>query len=198
MPGEGAGRLRAEGPAEAHEGSAAIVRRRGSRRPAAGVPGAGLFVREGDAEGREPVAEFLSVGDEPAPPAVSAALGLAEGVTACVRRRRFLLDGKPVMLATSYLDAVLVAGTPIAEPDSGPGGIHARLAELGHEPARFLEEIRSRMPSPEEADRLGLAAGTPVVLVRRTAFTADGRAVEVKEMVLDASAYVLQYEFDTP
>ncbi|WP_405702836.1 GntR family transcriptional regulator [Streptomyces sp. NBC_00069] len=149
-------------------------------------------------EGGEPAVEFLSVGDEPAPAAVSAVLGLAEGAPACVRRRRFLLDGKPVMLAASYLDAVLVAGTPIAEPDSGPGGIHARLAELGYGPVRFREEVRSRMPSPEEADRLGPAAGNPVVLVRRTAFAADGRAVEVAEMVLDASAYVLEYEFDAP
>ena len=31
------------------------------------------------------------------------------------------------MLASSYLDAELVAGTPITEPDTGPGGIYARL-----------------------------------------------------------------------
>nr|WSW45742.1 UTRA domain-containing protein [Streptomyces sp. NBC_01001] len=198
MPGEGDGRLRAEEPAEAREGSGPILRRRGIQRPAVGVRGAGRSVREGDTEGREPAVEFLSVGDEPAPAAVSAVLGLAEGASACVRRRRLLLGGKPVLLATSYLDAVLVAGTPIAEPDSGPGGIYARLAELGCEPVRFREELRSRMPSPEETERLGLAAGTPVVLVCRTAFAADGRAVEVDEMVLDASAYVLEYEFDAP
>ncbi|MGW0390742.1 UTRA domain-containing protein [Streptomyces sp. NPDC003042] len=45
---------------------------------------------------------------------------------------------------------------------------------------------------------LGLAAGTPVVPIVRTAFAAEGRVVEVNEMVLDASAYVLEYEFDAP
>jgi GntR family transcriptional regulator len=35
-----------------------------------------------------------------------------------------------------------------------------------------------------------------VVLVARTAFDADGVAVEVNEMVLDSSAYVLEYGFD--
>lgn len=174
------------------------IRWRGIREPAADAPGAGHLVPEADAGGREGAAEFLSVADEPAPAAVAAALGIAEGAPACVRRSRFLLDGKPVLLATSYLDAALVAGTPIAEPDSGSGGIHARLAELGLEPARFREEIRSRMPSPEEADRLGLAAGTPVVLVSRTAFAAGGRVIEVDEIVLDASAYVLEYAFDAP
>ncbi|MFD6886130.1 GntR family transcriptional regulator [Streptomyces sp. NPDC059957] len=125
-------------------------------------------------------------------------LGLGDGAPACVRRRRFLPDGKPVMFATSYLDAALVAGTPVTEPDSGPGGIYARLAELGHKPARFREEVRSRMPGAEEAVSLGPAAGTPVVLVVRTAFDAGGRVAEVNEMVLDASAYVLEYEFDAP
>ncbi|MGW1939753.1 UTRA domain-containing protein [Streptomyces sp. CB03578] len=40
--------------------------------------------------------------------------------------------------------------------------------------------------------------GTPVVLICRTAFTVEGKVVEVNEMVLDASAYVLEYECDAP
>lgn len=160
--------------------------------------GEGRSIWAADTEDREPEVELLGVTEEAAPEAVARVLGLTEGTAACVRRRRFLLDGKAVMLATSYLDADLVAGTPVTEPDTGPGGIYARLAELGAGPARFREEVRSRMPSPDEAARLGLGAGTPVVLVCRTAFAADGRVVEINEMVLDASAYVLEYEFDAP
>ena len=52
------------------------------------------------------------------------------------------------------------------------------------------------MPAPEEADRLRLPAGTPVILISRTAMAHDGRTVEVNEMILDASAYVLEYDFD--
>ncbi|MFE5772804.1 GntR family transcriptional regulator [Streptomyces sp. NPDC056485] len=196
------GVLQTEGLAEARKGAGVfvrefrLIRRRGIQRLAADVWGQGRSIWAADTEDREPVVEFLSVADEPAPSAIAAVLGLAEGARACVRRRRFLLDGKPVLLATSYLDAALTAGTAIAEPDSGPGGIYARLADLGREPVRFREELRSRMPTPEEADRLGLTSGTPVVLVCRTAFTADGHAVEVNEMTLDASSYVLEYEFD--
>ncbi|MFD3676549.1 GntR family transcriptional regulator [Streptomyces sp. NPDC058613] len=196
------GVLQSEGLAEARKGAGVfvrefrLIRRRGVQRLAPGVWGDGRSIWAADTEDREPVVEFLGVTDEAAPDAVAVVLGLGAGATACVRRRRFLLDGKPVMLASSYLDAALVAGTPVAEPDSGPGGIYARLAELGHGPARFREEIRSRMPDPDEAARLGLAAGTPVVLVCRTAYTAEGQAVEVNEMVLDSAAYVLEYEFD--
>ncbi|MFD3803350.1 GntR family transcriptional regulator [Streptomyces sp. NPDC058619] len=196
------GVLQSEGLTEARKGAGVfvrefrLIRRRGVQRLASDIWGDGRSIWAADTEDREPVVEFLSVGDEVAPDAVAAVLGLGLGAAACVRRRRFLLDGKPVMLATSYLDAALVAGTPVAEPDSGPGGIYARLAELGYGPARFREEIRSRMPGPDEAARLGLAAGTPVVLVCRTAYTAEGKVVEVNEMVLDSSAYVLEYEFD--
>lgn len=102
----------------------------------------------------------------------------------------------PVLLATSYLPLPLVAGSAITREDTGPGGTYARLAELGHEPVHFREEIRSRMPSPDEVTQLDLAPGTPVILICRTAFTGQGRAVEVNEMTLDAGSYVLEYDFD--
>jgi GntR family transcriptional regulator len=119
-----------------------------------------------------------------------------DGARVCVRRRRYVLDGKPVLLSTSYLPAELVAGTAIAQPDTGPGGMYARLEELGRRPVRFREEIRSRMPSAQEADRLALSSGVPVVLVVRTAFDAEGRVVEVNDMVLDAASYILEYDFE--
>ncbi|WP_344583288.1 UTRA domain-containing protein [Streptomyces lunalinharesii] len=72
----------------------------------------------------------------------------------------------------------------------------ARPAELGCPPVHFREEIRSRMPSGDEADRLCLGAGTPVIVVVRTALAAGGRAVEVNEMVLDSAAYVLTYDVE--
>ncbi len=81
-------------------------------------------------------------------------------------------------------------------PETGPGGTYARLAEPGHGPVRFREEIRSRMPGAQEAERLESPAGVPVVLVARTAFDSEGLAVEVNEMVLDSSAYDLDYDFE--
>ncbi|AEW95402.1 MULTISPECIES: GntR family transcriptional regulator [Streptomycetaceae] len=171
------------------------VRRVGGRRVARANWGAGRSVSAGEVEGRDLVVDRVRVTEEAAAGRVAGALGVAVGEPLCVRRRRYVLDGEAVLLATSYLPAALVAGTAVTEDDPGPGGVYARLAELGEAPARF-REIRSRMPSREEADGLGLGAGTPVVLVRRTAFTASGRAVEVNDMVLDSAAYVLEYEFD--
>lgn len=192
--------LQTEGLAEARKGAGVYVRafrpirRRGIERLAREGWGAGRSVWEADIGDRVPVVELDDVAECDAPRHIAAVLDTS---ATWVRRRRFVLEGKPVLLAVSYFPAALVAGSPITQPDTGPGGAYARLAELGHAPVRFREEIRSRMPTAAEADRLGLAAGTPVVLITRTAYAADGSPVEVNEMTLDAAAYVLEYEFDS-
>jgi GntR family transcriptional regulator len=110
------------------------------------------------------------------------------------RRRRYLLDGRPVEFATSYLPLDIARGTPIAEPNPGPGGIYARLEELGHRLDHFEEEIRARMPTPSEVKTLNLASGVPVIHLIRTAYDTDKRAVEVCDTVMAADAYVLSYQ----
>ncbi|SDF91473.1 GntR family transcriptional regulator [Lentzea fradiae] len=145
--------------------------------------------------GTRPRTEGVTVGVEVPPAAIATVLGLGEDAQVVVRRRRYVVDDKPVQLSTSYYPEALVAGSAIAEVDTGEGGAYARLKELGYEPVRFREELRSRMPGESESAALDLAQGTPVVLIVRTAYTADDLPVEVNEMVLDAAAYVLEYKF---
>lgn len=171
------------------------IRLRGIQRLAREQWGNGRSIWSADIESRALEVDRVSVSEATAPAYVSAALGLAAGDLVCVRRRRFVLDDKPVQVATSYLPLSLVAGSAITQEDTGPGGTYARLAELGHEPVHFREEIRSRMPSPDEVTQLGISPGTPVILICRTAFTEEGRPVEVNEMALDAASYVLEYDF---
>jgi len=197
------GVLQAEGLVEARKGAGVFVRdfkpirRRGLERLAHAQWGEGRSIWTADAGDRELVVDSVEVGEEDAPAAIAGVLGLSdEAARVCVRRRRYVLDGKPVLLAASFLAADLVSGTPIARPDTGPGGIYARLEELGRKPVHFREEVRSRMPSGDEAERLALPTGVPVLLIARTAFDAAGVAVEVNNMVLDSSAYVLEFDFD--
>lgn len=197
------GVLRSEGLAEARKGAGVFVRRfrplrrHGIQRLARDRWGSGRSVWSADLDDeRELVVDQLSVTEGQATASVATVLGLTPGDSVWMRSRRFVLDGKPVLLSVSHLPAGLITGSAITRPDSGPGGTYARLAELGHAPARFREEIRSRMPTTAEAQDLGLPSGTPVILICRTAFTGDGTAVEVNEMALDASSYILDYEFD--
>lgn len=50
------------------------------------------------------------------------------------------------------------------------------------------------MPAPDEVKMLRLASGVPVIHLVRTAYDADGRAVEVCDTVMAADAYVLAYQ----
>ncbi|MFJ4786029.1 GntR family transcriptional regulator [Streptomyces sp. NPDC088794] len=194
--------LKDEGIAESRKGAGVFVRsfrplrRRGIQRLSQEQWGSGQSIWSADIEDRTLVVDQVAVSEETAPEQIGQVLGLPDGETVCVRRRRFVLDGKPVLLATSYLPMSVVAGSAITQEDTGPGGTYARLAELGYKPVHFREEIRSRMPTKHEAAQLSISAGTPVILVCRTAFADEGRSVEINEMTLDAASYVLEYDFD--
>ncbi|MFI8988700.1 GntR family transcriptional regulator [Streptomyces antimycoticus] len=154
--------------------------------------GKAAFTVEAEAAGSRPEVDSLEVKEERPSPDISARLGSPRKVLA--RRRRYLLDGRPVEFATSYLPLDLARNTPIAQPNPGPGGIYARLEEMGHRLDHFDEEIRARMPSPAEVRTLQLASGVPVIHLVRTAYDSEGRAVEVCDTVMAADAYVLAYQ----
>ncbi|WP_331735595.1 GntR family transcriptional regulator (plasmid) [Streptomyces sp. NBC_01166] len=192
--------LKSEGLVESRRGAGFFVRsftpirRRSIARLSREQWGSGASIFAAD-DSRELTAEVDVLGAVTPPKAVARVLGL-DGGNAFARSRRHLVDGRPVLLSTSYLPHDLVAGSPITWEDTGPGGIYARLAELGSAPAHFREEVRVRAPSSEEAEGLNLSGATPVVKISRTAYTHDGRAVEVNQMTLDSLAYVLEYGFD--
>lgn len=130
-----------------------------------------------------------------APEDVARALDMDPDARVWKRDRRYAVDGEIVMRATSFIPDDLAHDTRITEGDSGPGGTYARLREVGHGPVEFREQLRCRLASPTEVDDLRLAAGAPVIEQHRSAMRADGRVVEVNRMVLDASRFLLVYDF---
>jgi GntR family transcriptional regulator len=195
--------LRTEGRVVAEQGRGvfvrlpAPVRRIASDRFARRHRDAGkaAFIAEAEKAGVAPSVDEIEVRRGPAPQPVRERLGLDEPGEVVIRSRRYLAEGLPVETAVSYIPADLADGTAIAEHDTGPGGIYARLEEAGHELGHFTEEVSARMPTADERRRLRLPAGTPVLLVVRTAYDTAGRAVEVCNTVKAAPAYVLEYEF---
>jgi len=159
--------------------------------------GSGQAIWDADTteQGRSYSVDSLRVTRESPSKSIRESLDLGPDDDVCVRRRRFIIEGRPVMLATSYLPWKLVEGSQITEPHTGPGGTYARLAELSAAPDKFSEAVLGRMPTPEELTRLDLPPGVPVLEVTRLAWTEDGRPVEVQPMVLDSSYYLLHYNF---
>jgi len=170
------------------------VRRNATERLSKAVWGEGRAIWDIDAPNRPRVVD-TQVDEVDGPEHILRAFSATEGTRFCRRSRRFVLDDKPVMLAVSHLRSDVVAGTPIEQADTGDGGTYARLADVGLTPKHFREEIRVRMPRPDEVEQLALAAGTPVIHIARTAATEDGTVVEVNEMTLDAGSYILEYNF---
>ena len=156
--------------------------------------GMAAFTVEAAQVGATPGVDMLTVSLASPTSGIADRLGLADNDEVVVRSRRYLLDGRPVETAVSYIPADLAEGTPIAGPNPGPGGIYARLEEQGHTLARFTEDVSARMPTPQEARVLALRPGVPVFHLVRTAYDVDGRAVEVCDTVMAADAYQLSYE----
>ena len=156
--------------------------------------GMAAFSVEAAQVGATPEVDMLTVTEGHPPAEIADRLGLADDADVVIRSRRYLLDGRPMETAVSYIPADLAKGTPIADPNPGPGGIYARLEEQGHTLARLTEDVSARMPTPGETRVLGLRPGVPVFHLVRTAYDLDGLAVEVCDTVMAADAYQLSYE----
>jgi GntR family transcriptional regulator len=198
--------LRSEGLIDVEHGAGVFVRARPpvqrlgqerlSRRNR--QQGKGAFLADLAAAGREPSIQ-IEVRRGPVPAEIAERLGVQAGQEVLIRDRVMgTSDGQPLQLATSYLPVDLVAGTQIEQEDTGAGGTYARLEEIlepkGRSLARFREEISVRMPLPEEAVALRLAAGVPLIRVVRTAFDAQDAALEVCDTLMAGDRYELTYD----
>lgn len=193
--------LRGEGLVVAEHGRGVYVRARPRLRRLAHdrfarrhrEAGKAAYLAESETENATPSVEVFFVGPEQADAATGERLGIRKGTKVLVRRRRYLSDGQPTELATSYIPWSIAAGTPMLEENPGPGGIYARIEDTGRQLDHFDEEVSARMPTPEEAKALNLAPGAAVMTLVRTARDTEGQAVEVCDTVMSADMYVLHY-----
>jgi GntR family transcriptional regulator len=122
----------------------------------------------------------------PPPQEVASRLGLGSGECVLIHRHLVLCGGEPAQLA-GYFPLRLPAQASDEQAESLSEGAHVRLE-------RVVEELSVRMPSLEEARRLGIGASVPVVRVLRTLYDASGAALEVVDFVLVGDGYVVAYE----
>jgi GntR family transcriptional regulator len=193
--------LKTEGLLDAEQGRGVFVRSRAPILRSANdllsrerwVDGGGALLGT-DVAGAELRTE-VKVDRAPASVEVAARLGLREGTSVIVRRERRFADDQTIELATTYLPGVLARSARFNSLDDGDtASLYARLEGSGHRLERFTEHLASRMPRPAEARALDLGPGTPVVLITRTAWTAEGRPVATTDEVMAADRYELVYE----
>lgn len=124
-------------------------------------------------------------------------LKIAVGETVLRRHLVKWAGGVPVQIQVSVIPLALVAGTPVTDPERQPwpGGTIAELFSVDLVVTRVAEELRSRLPSPDERRILELPATAPVFEIVRTFCTEDG-PVEMSVAVAQGGRTVLTYETD--
>lgn len=140
--------------------------------------------------------DLLELGEVPASNAVAEWLGLTPGTTVFRRRRRLWMGRLPTQLTATYMPLDIATGA-LREPQTGEGGTHARIEELGHRLTDFVERLSVRMPNPWELRRLRLDDGVPVVDLIQTSYAED-RPVECFIAVIAGDRYVYKYDIDAP
>ena len=136
--------------------------------------------------GVTPQVDVLSHRIGPAPQRIAETLALSEVL--CIRRR-FRDGDQPLALVTAYLPSglgqavePLLSGAPDAQATYTMETTYTMWERrLGVHIARATHEIHASGASPEVADALDLAVGSPMLVLERTSYTDDDKPLEVLE-----------------
>lgn len=125
-------------------------------------------------QSRQPEGELLTVHESAATEAVAAALDLPVGAAVTVLEILRRVDGMPLSLSTTFLDAARFAGIDAAFRNTGT--LTAALARFGvADYVRRATRIWTRLPSAEEALLLRQDCGTPVLVMESVDAELEGR-----------------------
>jgi GntR family transcriptional regulator len=128
-------------------------------------------------QGMVPQSRVVSVEEGAASPAVESALDLRPGEPVYTVTRVRSANGIPIVLERSHFPVAIVPG--LLDEDLEHESIY-RLMATRHDarPVRASQTFEAVAADAVEAELLGVAAGSPLMLVERTAWDARGRAVE--------------------
>jgi GntR family transcriptional regulator len=157
-------------------------------------PGMGPWEAATRRAGVQGETRMLAVEHQTADGELAYRLGIEEGAPVVLRSRMMLAEGYPAQIQSAWYPLDLVDGTELARPEKIVDGVFAALERIDQEPASATEEVAARAPTPEESAMLRLGAGIPVLVVTRTTQGADGRTLEVLEVVASGEATILVYE----
>ncbi|MQA93658.1 MAG: UTRA domain-containing protein [Streptosporangiales bacterium] len=164
----------------------------------ASAPDKDSYVAAVTVQGRRPDLDRLVVETQRANEFVAERLGIDLGSPVVLRTFWRLIDGQPWSIQTSYYPMDIAQDTEIMLPDDITRGTLRVLAELGHAQVGYHDRIWARMPQPEEIEFFKLRSGVPVVVLNRTAFSAE-RAVRLTRTVYAADRNRLAYDIgDVP
>lgn len=193
------GLLRSTGDVRVRRGVGTVVRslpritRDAQTRYAARSEGAGAGQVEISRLNLRSRTDYREIGKTTPPAEIADVLRLGRG-KALVRRRILYANDEPTQIADSFFPWTVAKDAPaLLREDSGRGGSYGRLAEIGHGPTRFTEDVDVRMPTEPEQHTLDLEPTQVVFEVRHVAYTAEDRPVEVCYHIMPGHLWTLRY-----
>src|SRR5438128_979266 len=99
-----------------------------------------------------------------------ARLRVAEGDDVVVRRKLMSANGIPIRISGSYFLPAFAEETGLDQADFIEEGYQVLFERHGRRFGHAVETLTGRMPTPDEAHTLQLAADVPVVHVLRTSY----------------------------
>jgi GntR family transcriptional regulator len=149
-----------------------------------------------ETQGHDPTRQDLEVETIKPPQNIAALLRLDPDTDLCVVRRHLrYIDGRPGITADDYFDEAIVRGTELAAPEDTTR--EDILKEAGYEQVYDIDDIITRLPTPEEAERLDIGTGVPVAELTRTAYTAKDKPVRVMIAIVPGNSLVMRYKIPT-
>ena len=140
---------------------------------------------------------YGEIGQVTPPARVADVLRLGKDDSTLLRPRVLYADEEPTQIADSYMPWSIVGGCePLLRDDTGPGGSYGRLAEIGHGPIRFVEDVTVRMPTEVERAVLDLEPVQPVFEIWHVAYTGEDLPVEVCIHVMPGHLWQLRYAWN--
>lgn len=106
-----------------------------------------------------------------ASPVLAARLSVEEGDSLVSRAITRYVDGQPFSLQDSYYPMDIAQECGLLSPHDVPGGVIRAMEAKGHPEVGYVDELTARMPLPDEARKLGLSTGTPVIVYVRTTYS---------------------------
>ena len=152
------------------------------------------FTRETRRRGLEPSSAVLERSLRPATETEAAALGLPPGAAVVHVRRLRCADGLPMAIET----AVLVGATAsvVLDADLEHGSLHELLGRAGFALRRGSGTIEAAAATDDDAERLGVPVGSPLLVERRVIADAHGRRIEATESRYPGDRYALDVRFE--
>jgi DNA-binding GntR family transcriptional regulator len=142
-----------------------------------------------DAAGQNPTTEVIKLDASRQNSAAAAAIGADSATPLVYVERLRYADGRPLAVMHNWLPPLYA---DVSKDQLATDGLYRILRSRGVQPHVAKQRITARAASQREARLLRIRRGQPLIAMQRTAYGADGQAIEFGDHVYRADGYAIE------